>query len=177
MPNIEKNKSTREVGPSTPYPPSLDDWRFVVVDCEEEEEVKKLKILWRKQGKAREGEGVILTRRGTVRRLCPYPPPYYCQYVPLDCASGSVSGANPSKTTRRLSIMREGEGAGQWCRAHLSTAVAKLRHLFNFHLLFYYMVEVPSSTFNPRRLLQLQSSSPTSSLVAFNFNPRCQLHP
>jgi hypothetical protein len=39
------------------------------------------------------------------------------------------------------------------------------------------MVEVPSSTFNPRRLLQLQSSSPTSSLVAFNFNPRCQLHP
>jgi hypothetical protein len=30
--------------------------------------------------------------------------------------------------------------------------------------------------FNPRRLLQLQSSSPTSSLVAFNFNPRCQLH-
>jgi hypothetical protein len=30
--------------------------------------------------------------------------------------------------------------------------------------------------FNPRRLLQLQSSSPTSSLVAFNFNPCCQLH-
>jgi hypothetical protein len=26
--------------------------------------------------------------------------------------------------------------------------------------------------FNPRRLLQLQSSSPTSSLAAFNFNPR-----
>jgi hypothetical protein len=39
------------------------------------------------------------------------------------------------------------------------------------------MAEVPSSTFNPRarRLLQLQSSSPTSSL--FNFNPPCQLHP
>jgi hypothetical protein len=33
------------------------------------------------------------------------------------------------------------------------------------------------SSFNPRRLLQLQSLSPTSSLVAFNFNPRCQLHP
>jgi hypothetical protein len=61
----------------------------------------------------------------------------------------------------------------------LSTAAAKLRRLFNFHLLFYYdMAEAPSSTFNPRaagRLLQLQSQSPTSSL--FNFNPPCQLHP
>jgi hypothetical protein len=62
----------------------------------------------------------------------------------------------------------------------LSTAAAKLRRLFNFHLLFYYdMAEAPSSTFNPRarRLanfipLQLQSSLPTSSLVAANFNPR-----
>jgi hypothetical protein len=40
-------------------------------------------------------------------------------------------------------------------------AAAKLRRLFNFHLLFYYdMAEAPSSTFNPRaarRLLQLQS--------------------
>jgi hypothetical protein len=60
----------------------------------------------------------------------------------------------------------------------LSTAAAKLRRLFNFHLLFYYdMAEAPSSTFNPRarRLFQLQSSSPTSSL--FNFNPPCQLQP
>jgi hypothetical protein len=58
----------------------------------------------------------------------------------------------------------------------LSTAAAKLWRLFNFHLLFYYdMAEAPSSTFNPRarHLLQLQSSSPTSSL--FNFNPPCQL--
>jgi hypothetical protein len=54
-------------------------------------------------------------------------------------------------------------------------AAVKLRRLFNFHLLFYYMVEAPSSTFNPRRLLQLQSLSPTSSL--FNFNPPFQLHP
>jgi hypothetical protein len=48
---------------------------------------------------------------------------------------------------------------------------------FQFHLLFYYMAEAPSSTFNPDRLLQLQFSSPISSLVAFNFNPRCHLHP
>jgi hypothetical protein len=41
----------------------------------------------------------------------------------------------------------------------LSTATAKLWHLFNFHLLFYYdMVEAPSSSL-------------------FNFNPPCQLHP
>jgi hypothetical protein len=39
------------------------------------------------------------------------------------------------------------------------------------------MAEAPSSTFNPRRPLQLQSSSPTSSLVTFNVNPHCQLHP
>jgi hypothetical protein len=63
-------------------------------------------------------------------------------------------------------------------------AAAKLRRLFNFHSLFYYdMAEAPSLTFNPRRLLQLQSSSPlhpsstsillakTSSLVTANFNP------
>jgi hypothetical protein len=70
----------------------------------------------------------------------------------------------------------------------LSTAAAKLRRLFNFHLLFYYdMAEAPSSTFNPRarRLapstsilvpnfipLQLQSSLPTLSLIATNFYPR-----
>jgi hypothetical protein len=68
-------------------------------------------------------------------------------------------------------------------------AAAKLWCLFNFHLLFYYdMAEVPPSTHNPlaRRLapstsilvanfipFQLQSSLPTSSLVAANFNRRC----
>jgi hypothetical protein len=42
------------------------------------------------------GEGVtILTRRGTVRRLSPHPLLHYCQYVPLDCASGSVLGVKP----------------------------------------------------------------------------------
>jgi hypothetical protein len=47
----------------------------------------------------------------------------------------------------------------------LSTTAAKLQLLFNFHLLFYYMAEAPSSSFN----LELVAS--------FNFNPRCQLHP
>jgi hypothetical protein len=45
------------VGTSTPSPPSLGDRRFVVVNCEEEEEVKKKMIsLWKKQGKAGEGD-------------------------------------------------------------------------------------------------------------------------
>jgi microcompartment protein CcmK/EutM len=44
----------------------------------EEEEVKKMIILWKKQGKAGEGEGVILTRCGSARRLCPHPLLYYC---------------------------------------------------------------------------------------------------
>jgi hypothetical protein len=43
------------VGSSTPSFPSLGDRRFVVVDREEEEEVKKKMIsLWKKQGRARE---------------------------------------------------------------------------------------------------------------------------
>jgi hypothetical protein len=41
------------------------------------------------------GEGVILTRHGTVRRLYPHPLLHYCQYVPLDWASGSVWGTKP----------------------------------------------------------------------------------
>jgi hypothetical protein len=41
------------------------------------------------------GEGVILTRRGAVRHLCPHPLLHYYLYVPLDCASGSVSGTKP----------------------------------------------------------------------------------
>jgi hypothetical protein len=88
------------------------DQRFVVEDREEEEEVKEMIRSWKKQGKAGDGRGVILTRRGTIRRLCPHPLLHCCQYVPLDCASGSVSGVKPSKTTCRLSITREGEGAG-----------------------------------------------------------------
>jgi hypothetical protein len=42
-----------------------------VVDREEEEEVKEMISLWKKQGVAGEGRGVILTRHGTMKRLCP----------------------------------------------------------------------------------------------------------
>jgi hypothetical protein len=42
-----------------PSPPSLGDRRFVVVNREEEEEVKKNMIsLWKKQGKVGEGDWV-----------------------------------------------------------------------------------------------------------------------
>jgi hypothetical protein len=59
----------------------------------------------------------------------------------------------------------------------LSTAAAKLRHLFNFHLLRHLQpsTHVTSFNFNPRRHfipLQIQSSLPTSSLVSANFNHR-----
>jgi hypothetical protein len=43
-------------------------------------------MLMEKAGESRGGrlgEGVILTRRGTVRRLCPHPLLHYCQYVLL----------------------------------------------------------------------------------------------
>jgi hypothetical protein len=44
------------VGSLTPSPPSLGDQRFVVVNSEEEEEVKKKMIsLWKNQGKVWEG--------------------------------------------------------------------------------------------------------------------------
>jgi hypothetical protein len=49
-----------------------------VVDREEEEEAKEMIILWKKQGKAGEDKGVILTIRGTVRHLCPHPLLHCC---------------------------------------------------------------------------------------------------
>jgi uncharacterized protein (DUF2252 family) len=45
------------VGSSTPSTPSLGDRRFVVMNRDEEEEVKKKMIsLWKKQRKAGEGD-------------------------------------------------------------------------------------------------------------------------
>jgi hypothetical protein len=52
----------------------------VVVNRDEEEVKKKMISLWKKQGKSRGGrlgEGVILTRSGAVRRLCPHPLLHY----------------------------------------------------------------------------------------------------
>jgi hypothetical protein len=130
------------------------------------------------------GEGVILTRRGTVRRLCPHPLLHYCQYVPLDCASGSISGAKP-RISFHLRGKEKGRGndVGPTCQRQQPNCGAFSISIYCFITTW----PTPSSTFNPRarRLtpatsilitnfipLQLQSSLPTSSLVVTNFNPR-----
>jgi hypothetical protein len=122
------------------------------------------------------GEGVISTRRGTVRRLCPHPLLYYCQYVPLDCASGSTSGVKP-----RVAFHLRGKEKG-WGNDVRPTCQRQQPNCGAFSISIYYFITTwprrhlqPSTLELVASLLQLQSSSPTSSL--FNFNPPCQLHP
>jgi hypothetical protein len=147
-----------------------------VVD-HEEEEAKEIISLRKKQGKVGEGKEVILTRRGTVRRLYSHPLLHCCQYVPHDCASDSVLGAKPSKTTCCISITQE-EGAGAMMSSPLINDSSQTVTPFQFPFIILLHGRGAFFNFNPRRLLQLQSSSPsTSTLVAFNFNPHCQLHP
>jgi hypothetical protein len=109
------------------------------------------------------GEGVILTRRGTVRRLYPHPLLHYCQYAPLDCASGSVSGAKPHDAFH-LGGKEKGRvnDVGPTCQRQQPNCGA-------FSISIYCFI-----TTWPRRHLQLS----TLELVAsFNFNPSHQLHP
>jgi hypothetical protein len=96
--------------------------------------------------------------------------------VPLDFVSDSVSGAKLSKTTSCLSITREGEGAGAMMSGPLVNSSSQTAVPFQFPFFVLLHGQGAFFKFNPHHLLQLQSSSPTSSLVAFNFNPRCQLH-
>jgi hypothetical protein len=92
--------------------------------------------------------------------------------MPLDCASGSVSGAKLYKTTRCLSITQE-EGAGAMMSGPLVNGSSQTAAPFQFPFIVLLHDQGAFFNFNPRRLLQLQSSSPTSSHIAFNFNPRC----
>jgi hypothetical protein len=125
-----------------------------------------------------------LTRRRTVRRLYPHPLLYYCQYVPLDCASGSISSAKP-RVAFHLAGRRRGRAmmSGPLVNGNIQTVgpfqfpfIVLLQHgrgaIFNLQ---------PSSCLSPPSTsilvanfipLKLQSSLPTSSLVAANFNPR-----
>jgi hypothetical protein len=144
-----------------------------MVDREEEEEEKDMISLWKKQGKAGEGMGVILTRCGTIVRLCSQPLLHYCQYTPLNCTSGTVSGAKPSKTTCHLSITRE-EGAGTMMSGPLVIGSSQTVAPFQFPFIVLLHGRGTFFNFNPRPLLQLQSLPPTSSLIALNFNP-CRL--
>jgi hypothetical protein len=129
-----------------------------------------------------------LTRRGTVRRLCPHPLLHYCQYVPLDCASGSVSGAKP-RVAFHLRGKEKGRGndVGPTCQRQQPNCSAFSNSIYCFimtgpmrHLQPPTLELVASFNFNPSCQhfipLQLQSSLPTSSLVATNFIPRRHLN-
>jgi hypothetical protein len=119
------------------------------------------------------------SRRGTVRRLCPHPLLHYCQYMPLDCASGSVSGAKPRVSFHLRRKKGWGNDVGPTCQRQLPNCgvfsisiycfiTTWLRHHLQPSTL------VASFNFNPCCHfipLQLQSSLLTSSLVAANFNP------
>jgi hypothetical protein len=126
------------------------------------------------------GEGLILTRRGTVRRLCHHPLLHYCQYVLLDCASGSVSGAKPHVTFQlRGKEKGRGNDVGPTCQRQQPNCNAFSIYIYWFitwlrrHLQPATLELVASFNFNPRR--QLHPSS-TSILLA-NFIPRRQLQP
>jgi hypothetical protein len=102
------------VGSSTPSPPSLGDQRFVVVNHEKEEEVKKKMIsLWKKQGR-KQGRA---TRRGsyidkTRNHQAPLTPPT----TPLLLVRATrlrIGLHLGHEATHRLSLRREGKGAGQ----------------------------------------------------------------
>jgi hypothetical protein len=109
------------------------------------------------------GEGVILTRRGTVMHLCPHPLLHYCQYVPLDCASGSVSGAKPCVSFHLGGKEKErGNDVGPTCQQQQPNYNA-------FSISIYCFI-----TTWPRRHLQ---PSTLELVASFNFNPSRQLHP
>jgi hypothetical protein len=126
-------------------------------------------------------EGVMLTRRRTIRCLCTHPVLHYCQYVPLDCTSGSVSGAKP-RVAFQLRGKEKGWGndVGPTCQQQQPNCGAFSISIYCFITTWLRCHLQPSTliasfNFNPRRhfiTLQLQSSLPTSSLVATNFNPR-----
>jgi hypothetical protein len=99
------------MGSSTPSPP-LGDRRFVVVDREEEEVKKKMISLWKKQGKAGEGDWARELYNKTRNRQAPLPPPN-TQLLPIRATRLRSGLRFGRKTTCRLSITREGEGTGQ----------------------------------------------------------------
>jgi hypothetical protein len=127
--------------------------------------------------RGRLGEGVILTRRGTVRHLCPHPLIHCYQYVPLDCASGSVLGTKP-RVAFQLRGKEKGWGndVGPTCQRQQPNYDAFSSSIYCFltwprcHLQPSTLELVASFNFNPRRQLH---PSPTSILLA-NFIPRRQ---
>jgi hypothetical protein len=134
------------------------------------------------------GEGVILTRRGTVRHLFPHPLLHYSQYVPLDCASGSISGTKPRGTFH----LRGKEKGGAMMLSPLVNGSSHANYVAFSIAIYCFITTWPrghlqpstlfaSFNFNPRCHfipLQLQSSLPTSTLVAIQIlNPVAVLFP
>jgi hypothetical protein len=108
-------------------------------------------------------EGVILTRRGTVRRLCHHLLLHYCQYVPLDCASGSVSGVKPHVAFHlRGKEKGRGNDVGPTCQQQQPNCGA-------FSISIYCFI----TTWRRRHL----QPSTVELVASFNFNPSRQLHP
>jgi hypothetical protein len=155
------------VGSSTPSPPSLGDRRFVVVNCEEDEEVKKKMIsLWKKKGRKQgraTGRGSYIDK--TRNRQAPLPPPT-TPLLPV-CATrlriGLRLGREPHDAFH-LGGKEKGRvnDVGPTCQRQQPNCGA-------FSISIYCFI-----TTWPRRHLQLS----TLELVAsFNFNPSRQLHP
>jgi hypothetical protein len=104
-----------------------------------------------------------LTRRGTVRHLRPHPLLHYCQYVPLDWASGSVSGVKP-----RVSFHLHWKEKG-WGNDVRPTCQRQQPNCGAFSISIYCFITTRS-----RRHLQ---PSTLELITSFNFNPSRQLHP
>jgi hypothetical protein len=98
-----------------PSSPSLGDQRFVVVNREEEEEVKKKMIeLWKKQGRKQgraTGRGSYYIDK-TQNRQAPLPPPT-TPLLPVRATRLRIGLRLGREAMRLLSLRREGEGAGQ----------------------------------------------------------------
>jgi hypothetical protein len=147
-----------------PSPPSLGDQRFVVVNREEEEEVKKKMIrLWKKQGRKQgraTGRGSYIDK--TQNRQVPLPPPTTpfnastCHSIAHRAPSWVQSHASPFTYAgrRRGGAMISAplvNGSSQTATPFQFSFIVLLRHgrgaIFNLQ---------PSRSL-PRSLLQLQS--------------------
>jgi hypothetical protein len=115
-----------------------------------------------------------LTRRGTVRRLCPHPLLKNCQYVPLDCTSGSVSGAKP-RIAFHLREKEKGRGndIGPTCQRQQPNCGAFSISIYCFITTWLRRHLQPSTL----ELFASFNFNPSRQLHPLNFNPPCQLHP
>jgi hypothetical protein len=152
----------------------------------DEEEVKKDDKLMEEEGKSRGGrlgEGVILTRRGTVRRLCPHhysitastwhsiphPAPFRAQNRPKPRVAFQLRGKEKEW----------GNDVGPTCQRQQPNCVTFSISIYCFLTWSRHLLQ-PSTfiaffNFNPRH--QLHPSSLSTSILVTNIIPRRQLQP